>query len=172
MMFQVCIMGGHDGRLRPEKKIYLTLFGGMELTRPTVARQILAFRKKSPDEVYRTSRQFFLTICGGVDINSPTLAEEFIDFRELINSGELTLNDWENCMADVARFESSIGSLTLMGGFSEIGLPTEKEEIDKLAVQQYLGNIPEKSVEILKFGIGQRDSERRATLKRALMAGA
>lgn len=167
-MLQVCVMGGHEGQLRLEKKVYLTLFGGVELTRPTVARQILATRRESPAGKFNIPHQYFITVCGGVDIYSPTLAEEFIDLREMIRNGELSVNDWEACMAEVARFEASIGSLTLMGGFSEAGVPSEKEEVDKLAVQQYLGNIPAEAVEILKFGIGQKGTERRATLRKAM----
>lgn len=167
-MLQVCIMGGHDGRLQPEKKVYLTLFGGVELTRPTVARQILAYRKQQSDGSFKPSRHIFITICAGVEIKSPTLSEEFIDLRELLQSGQLSLRDWEVCMADVAKFESSITALTLMGGFSETELPSEKEEIDSLAVQQYLGTIPEQVIDILKFGVGQKDVDRRSTLRKAL----
>lgn len=167
-MLQVCIMGGHDGRLQPEKKVYLTLFGGVELARPTVARQILAYRTQQSDGSFKPSRHIFITICAGVEISAPTLAEEFIDLRELIQSGQLSLRDWEMCMADVAKFDSSITSFTLMGGFSETGLPSEKEEIDSLAVQQYLGTIPEQVIDILKFGVGQKSVDRRSTLRKAL----
>ena len=44
-MIQATIFGGHEGRLRNDKSIYLTLFGGCELTCPTLARQVLAERQ-------------------------------------------------------------------------------------------------------------------------------
>lgn len=167
-MLQVCIMGGHDGRLQPEKKIYLTMFGGVELTRPTVARQILTYRKKQSDGDFKPSRHIFITLFGGVDIKSPTLSEEFIDLRELLQSGQISLREWEVCMSDVAKFDSSISAFTFAGGFSESELPSEKEEIDSLAVQQYLGTISEQVIDILKFGVGQKDVDRRSTLRKAL----
>ena len=92
-MIQVCIMGGHDGLIRPEKKVYLTLFGGCDLKRQTVARQILARRQQERDGQKHPPRQFFLTICGGVDITCPTLAEEFLDLRQMMDAGALAFED-------------------------------------------------------------------------------
>jgi hypothetical protein len=94
-MVQVTIFGGHDGRLRYDKWLYITLFGGCELVRPTVARQILMSRQAASPERPKQRKPFFLTLFGGAEITSPTLAEEFIDLRELISSGLLTLSDWD-----------------------------------------------------------------------------
>ena len=44
-MIQVTIFSGRSGELRLDDTFYVTLFGGFSLTRPTVARQILARRK-------------------------------------------------------------------------------------------------------------------------------
>jgi len=43
-MIQFCIMSGYEGRVRPERKVYVTLMGACDLKRSTVARQILAQR--------------------------------------------------------------------------------------------------------------------------------
>ena len=169
-MIQFCIMGGHEGRIRPDKKLYVTLMGGCELTRATVARQILTQRQQEKEGRTHPPRQFFLTIMGGVDIKYPTLAEEFIDLRQMIQSGVLSMEDWDRAMIDLGRTDVSIASFTLMGGFSENELPTEAEEIDSLAVQRFLGNISNSAGEVLQYGIGQKDSERRATLRRAMLA--
>ncbi|MBI4719088.1 MAG: hypothetical protein HY763_14885 [Planctomycetes bacterium] len=168
-MIQVCIMSGHEGRMQLEKKLYFTLMGGMELIRPTLARQILAQRQYERQGESRPRRQFFLTVMGGVEIKYPTLAEEFIDLREMIQSGALSMGDWERAMADLGRTEVAVASFTLMGGFEECSLPTESEEIDSLAIQRHLGNIPERASQVLQLGIGQRDAERRSTLRRALV---
>ncbi|MEK6799873.1 MAG: hypothetical protein AABZ12_12980 [Planctomycetota bacterium] len=171
-MIQVCIMGGHDGLIRPEKKVYLTLFGGCDLKRATVARQILVRRQQRRDGLERPHGQFFLTICGGVEISVPTLAEEFLDLRQMIAAGELSLADWDRAIADLAYADISITSFTLMGGFSECELPSENAEIESLALQRHLGNISEPASQVLQYGIGQRDAERRATLRRAVVAEA
>ncbi len=168
-MIQFCIMGGYEGVIRPEKKIYVTLMGGCDLQQTTVARQILNRRRQAAEAQPAPRSQFFLTIMGGVEIHCPTLAEEFIDLREMIHSGVLSMSDWDQAMADLGRSEGSYASFTLMGGFSESQLPTEEQEIESLAVQRHLGNISESAGEVLQFGIGQRNAERRATLRRAIL---
>ncbi|MFH1108465.1 MAG: hypothetical protein V1790_04605 [Planctomycetota bacterium] len=171
-MIQFCIMSGYDGRVRPERKVYVTLMGACDLKRSTVARQILAQRFQEREGKTHPPRQFFLTIMGAVDIKCPTLAEEFIDLREMINSGTLSMDDWDRAIADLGRSDISIASFTLMGGFSENELPSEEEEIESLAVQRHLGTISDSAGQVLQFGVGQRDAERRATLRRAVLADA
>ena len=171
-MIQVCIMGGHEGVIRPEPKIYFTLMGSCELKRQTVARQILAQRQQQKEGVTKPPKQFFLTVMGGAEIQSPTLAEEFIDLREMIQSGALSLGDWDRAMSDMSRSDVRIGSFTLMGGFSENVLPSDEDEIEGIAVQRHLGNISDSAGEVLQYGIGRKDIERRATLRRAVTAEA
>ena len=171
-MIQFCIMGGYEGLIRPERKLYFTFMGGADLCRPTVARQILAQRQNAAKGLPKAPWQYFITIMGGVDIQSPTLAEEFIDLREMIQSRALTMADWDQAMADLTSTDVSVGSFTLMGGFSENSLPSEDQEIEGLAVQRHMGNISDRATEVLQYGIGQRNSERRATLRRAVLAEA
>ena len=171
-MIQFCILSGYEGRVRPEPKIYVTFMGGCSLRRETVARQILTQRLHEREGKTHPPRQFFLTVMGGVDITCPTLAEEFIDLREMINSRTLSMDDWDRAMADLGRSDVSISSFTLMGGFSENELPTEEQEIESLAVQRHLGTISDSAGQVLQFGVGQRDAERRAILRQAILADA
>lgn len=171
-MIQFCIMSGYEGLVRPEPKIYVTFMGGCSLKRETVARQILTQRLHEREGKTHPPRQFFLTVMGGVDITCPTLAEEFIDLREMINSRTLSMDDWDRAMADLGRSDVSISSFTLMGGFSGDGLPTEGQEIESLAVQRHLGTISDSAAQVLQFGVGRHDAERRATLRQAILADA
>ena len=174
-MIQVCIMSGHEGRLRSEKKIFITLMGGMELTRQTVAKQILSQRQMEKDAAAGKptgQRHFFLTIMGATEISLPTLAEEFIDMRETLRTGVLKVEEWDRCVAALGRSDYSIASFTLMGGFSEAMLPGEESEIDSLALHRHLGTIPEPAGRVLEYGIGQRDGERWATIRRAVLTTA
>ena len=171
-MIQFCIMSGYEGRIRPEPKIYVTFMGGCDLKRATVARQILTQRLHEREGKTRAPRQFFLTVMGGVDITCPTLAEEFIDLREMINSGALSMDDWDRAMSDLGRSDVSIASFTFMGGFAENELPSEEQEIESLAVQRHLGTISDSAGQVLQFGVGRRDAERRATLRQAILADA
>lgn len=166
-MIQVAIMGGHGGELRPDKRIFITLMGGAELTMPTVARQILSAKGRKGVETAPTT-QFFLTIMGGTEIRLPTLTAEFLDLREIIRSGELSLADWDRAMIDIGRSRSNVASFTLMGGFEDGCLPAESAEIDALAIQRHLGNISDSAGRVLQLGIGQASTERRATLRRAV----
>lgn len=170
-MIQVTVFSGHDGQLRHDRLFYLTLFGGCDLVRSTVARQILARRRERRD-LAPVRRPFFLTIFGGVDIKAPTLAQEFLDLREMLHGGLLQREELDGWLAELHESEGSVGSFTLFGGFDECALPSENEEIDSLGVQRHLGNVSEEACRVLQLGIGQRDSERRATLRRAVMVDA
>ncbi len=172
-MIQVTIFAGHDGRLRFDKWFYLTLFGGCDITRPTLARQFLMQRQAQQQgrPVYQR-KPFFLTIFGGVSIKSPTLAEEFIDLREMVSSGMLTLEEWDRSLALLDQAAGGIASFTLFGGFDECELPSEDEEVDSLAVQRHLGNISDSASQALRYGIGQHGAERSATVRRAVLTPA
>jgi len=163
-------MGGYEGVIEPEPKFYFTLFAGADFKRPTIARQILARRQRQAEGRAKPPKQFFLTVCGGVEIKSPTLSEEILDLHQLIKSGELTMSDWDRAISDIGRGAISISSFTLMGGVDQTGLPEESEEIEALALQRHLGNISDSAGQVLQYGIGQRDSERFATGRRAAVA--
>ena len=170
-MIHATIFGGHEGQLQPDKRFYLTLFGSCELRRPTVARQLLEQQQASRN--LRVDRKpFFLTLFGAAGIKAPTLAEEFIDLREMISNGLLPREDWVRYLAELGQTEGAVASLTVFGGFDECDLPGEDEEIDSLAVQRHLGNIPESAGQVLQYGIGQRGAERTATVRRAVLATA
>jgi hypothetical protein len=189
-MIKITVFSGHEGQLRWDTSFYLTLFGGVDLVRPTVARQILTAKtQQQPPLVgadrdgglvgraeqarfgpppYKTHRPFFLTVFGGVDIKSPTLAAEFMDLREMVRSGSLTLADWDRSIAMLAHADFAPASFTLFGGFDECSLPSESDEVDSLALQQHMGNIPSKSGQVLQMGIGRHETERLATVRRAI----
>jgi hypothetical protein len=188
-MVKITIFGGYEGRLNFDNEFYFTLFGGCELVRPTLARQLVAQRQierdtsspqkgldwrreagGAPGRYPNRRRPFFFTMFGSTEIKASTLAEEFIDLREAISSGALTVEDWDRSLADLARPEGSIGSFTLFGGFEDDVTPKEDEEVDALAIQRHLGNVSEHAGQALQLGIGQREGERRAILRHALLA--
>jgi hypothetical protein len=167
-MIQVTIFSGHEGRVRPERKFYLTIFGGCTLVRSTVARQILAAREAAKQGPSHGGQQFFLTVFGAVEIKCPTMAEEFVDLADMMRGGSLSMNEWDRAMATLGRAEFSPASFTLFGGFEEQVLPSEKEEIDSLAIHRHVGSISEDSGRVLALGIGQREVDRLSAVRRAL----
>lgn len=166
-MIQVTVFSGHVGELCCDKALYLTVFAGCTLSKPTVARRVMLLRDHHETRMTRR-KPFFFTLFGGVDVKSPTMAAEFIDMREMLNSKTLTMNDWDGIISRIGSFQDSVGSLTLFGAW-RCALPTENEEIDSLALQCHLGNIEDPARKILQTGIGQNGSERLAVLRRALL---
>lgn len=171
-MVQVTIFAGHEGQLREGQIFYLTIFGACELTVPTSAKLALAQRERERQHRHDRRKPFFLTLFGGVEIKLPTIAEEFLDLRQMIDSGLLTMEDWERSMALSAVGEGTVSSFTMFAGFEEGKLPSENSEIDSLALHRHLGNISEASSQVLQYCIGQPEIERRAALRRALLAAA
>ncbi len=191
-MIKVTIFGGYEGRLNFDTQFYFTLFGGCEVVRPTLARQLIARRQAERDAAppdagpsdgwhgrarFRhhnptSGRPFFFTMFGGTEIRSPTLAEEFVDLREAMDSKALTMEDCARLIAEVGLTEGSIGSFTLFGAFEEGKPPAEDKEVDSLAVQRHLGNVSEQAGRVLQLGIGQSEGERRAVLRQAILAEA
>jgi len=190
-MIQVTIFSGRQGPFRYDDTWYITVFGGCELIRPTIAREIMIARQleraeagarqqPAPQDAYgtmpammhrhRPGKPFFFTLFGGTSVKHPTLAEELVDLQQLIRSGELTLDEWDSALFAITKLRQSCGSFTVFGSFDEAELPDEDEEVNSLAMQCHLGNISESSREVLQAGIGLRDSDRRAVVHRAVTA--
>lgn len=169
-MIQVCILSSHHGQFRPDKKLFLTLLGSCELVRPTIARRILTYRGEGGELIRPNTRVLFLTLLGSTRLTAPTLAAEFLDLREMISGGTLSLDEFDILMVKMSRSNSSTASVTLLSSFADHELPSETEEINSLALQRHLGNIPEEAGHILQLGIGQPEVERHATVKRAILA--
>ncbi len=167
-MFHFCIMGGHGGELTAGQKVCVVVFGGCEFRLPTLAKQILENRRRAQHGLPKRTH-LFITICGGTQLKSPTLAEEFMAMREAINSGVLTMEDWDAAVVELAAEEGlRYASVTLMGGFDASELPEENEEVDGLAINRHLGHIPDEAGTTLELGVGQRGAQRVAIVRRAL----
>ena len=82
------------------------------------------------------------------------------------------MEDWDRALADLSQGDYGVASFTLFGGFDECKLPSEEEEVDSLAMQRHMGNSSENATQVLQHGIGQRDAERRTTIRRAVMTAA
>ena len=174
-MIKITIFAGHEGQWAARSQFYLTLFAGVELWRPTVARQIIMAReaeRAGPSQNAGNHTTFFLTLCGGVEIKWPTMAAEYLELRNALSSGVLRMEDWDvRAMTLSDKKPSSSSTLTLLSGFDEDKLPEEKEEIDALAIQRHIGAISEEGSQILQLGIGQKQAERLSIVRRAIDRG-
>ncbi len=170
-MLQLCIFGGHAGLLTPEKKCYFTIFGGCELRRPTLAKQIIS-SEQSDKRNLPTPKMIFITLFGGTDIKCPTLAEEYLDLKAAVESRVLDLNNWDTYISRLDSWQSSsLMSLTLFAAFNETNLPSEDQEVEGLALQRHLGKISEESGRILEMGVGQKGSGRQSVIHQAVLKG-
>lgn len=169
-MLQCCIFGGYEGALGPERRCYLTLFGGCTLHRPTLARQMITARQSDRRRVH-ASRVIFFTMFGTTEIKCPTLAEEFIDLREAVASGTLDLNQWDSYVVELENWQSSsFMSFTLFASLAESALPSDNDEVESLALQRHLGNINGDGGRILEMGVGQSGAQRRAVILQAVQS--
>ncbi|MCP4247098.1 MAG: hypothetical protein GY778_08615 [bacterium] len=172
-MLQVCMFGSYEGRLRANKRIFFTLFGGCTLRRPTLARRMMTERNQRQGERPVPRRHVMITLFGATEIKAPTLIEEFLDLQEGLRSGALSVESWDQFAAELALTEDETTmSVTLFGGFEEAALPAEDEEVDALALQRHLGNISDSAVQVLQLGVGQDEAHRRAVLRQAAAATA
>ena len=168
-MLQWCMFGGYEGMIGPERRCYVTLFGGCELRRPTLARQLLASQRAGAGGAH-FGKKVVITLFGSTEIKSPTLAEEFIDLREAARTNLLDLLKWDNYLVDLERWQNSaVVSFTMFGAFEESCLPSEDDEIEGLALQRHLGNIGDTSGRLLELGIGQSGAQRRSVIHQAVM---
>jgi hypothetical protein len=163
-MAHFCMFGGNEGVLSADGSVYITVFGGSDLRRLPLARQIAERRLRGG----AAAESFFFTLFGGTSLIWPTLAEEYLALRDAVRSGTLSLTEWDQC---VGRGDGhgpiQTHSLTLFGGFEADTLPGEDKELDDLTLQRHLGHIPEPAVQTLMLAIGQRGAQRLAAVRHA-----
>ena len=166
-MMNLCIFGGQEGQFSPDKRVCLTIFGGCDLKRPTLARH-LATTRTANGQHPNPGSCFVLTIFGGTDITMPTVAEEFIELHEAIRSRALSLEEWDRYTANGSTAGPRLSSFTVFGGLTSDGLPDEDAELDALALQYHLGAIPPAALSLLMLAVGQNGAQRASVVRRAV----
>ncbi|MFH1748824.1 MAG: hypothetical protein ABIG44_17460 [Planctomycetota bacterium] len=166
-MIHLCLFGGQGGQIGDGRKVYMTLFGGCEVRRPTVARQLVEAQQHGQTNS-TTTGPFFITFFGGTSVKAPTLAQEYLDLQDALRSGILTMDQWDRTIARVFGQFRPLGSLTLFGSFDGDELPSEDEELDDMALNRHLGQIPDDAVDLLMPAVGQRGATRTASVRQAL----
>lgn len=167
-MIQFCMFGGHEGRLSTDPfKIYFTMFGSCELQVPTVATQVLAAQRARTG--FTARRLFFVTIFGATELQLPTLVEEYFDAMHALQSGSLSVTEWDRLAAQLTADDGlRIGSFTLFAGFSNAEMPSEDQELDRIALAYQLGQINEQTRQSLMLGVGTRGPQRVSAIRATL----
>ncbi len=165
------MFAGHDAVLSGGRDFYVTVLGGTSVRRPPTASLVSQLLRGSPGQPDHPQCTF-VTVFGGTSLMWPTLSEEYLALRDALQAGSLTLEDWDR-LAVVAGGGGPVRilSLTLFGSFEGDQLPREEKELDDLALQRHLGEIPESAVQILTMAIGQRGHQRLTAVRQAIVSG-
>ena len=169
-MVHFSIFSGHEGRLGPERGVYISIFGGATLTRMPFAVQVTEQRQRS--NAAQTSWQnFIFSLFGGATIRWPPLAEEFIALRDAVRAGALTFNDWDRAAAGAGRScMAGVMSIHIFGSLNTDAVPNEDQELDDLTWQRHAGHIPSPAVEALMLAVGHNGAQRLAAVRQAVSA--
>lgn len=98
-MFHLTLFGGTEGDISPAGFTALTVFGGAELRRPTIATQLLhlkSARGRRPgawERLVGSDKNLILTVFGGTVVRAPTLVEEYSALSSAVGSGALTTDE-------------------------------------------------------------------------------
>ncbi|MGE3181327.1 MAG: hypothetical protein AB7N71_06835 [Phycisphaerae bacterium] len=165
-MLHFCVFGGQGGEIEPGRHVYLTIFGGSELKRPTFAKLVRA--TQGSDGRTMKSGAFFLTLFGAMEVKSPTLAEEFSELDASIRSGLVTTTELERSIVP-DRSSLNTAKITICGACSTAEIPSEDEELDALAVLRHSGTVDGPTQDTLMLGIGRTGAERLGVVRQAVL---
>lgn len=139
------------------RRIYLTLFAGMELHRPTLAKRLLE-RKYSPRAGrgwFGLSHDVILCAFGGVEIREPSLADEFVDLRVLLSAGLLTRDEWDEAVYRLAAGDHEDYVSFAIFGAIEAQLASKEEERNRIEAHRQAGLLSEREADRIDAMVGQ-----------------
>ena len=198
-MFHFTIFGASEVTLSGQGQCIVTLFGGTEVRKPTLAKRLmqerhaLSNRKSDPDynpnnvdkvlnvlqgntptglpRTEKRHRTFLLTIFGAVELRPPSIAEEFMDMRELVSSGLIDVDEWDQLVGRLYQMDDldSVSSFTLFGGMGEVAI-NQEEEITKIHSAVGLGLIAEDEARALRSVVGRDPQQVRMLLRQTAFA--
>ena len=156
-MFRIAIFGGADYLMGGRKKIYLALFGGMDLYRPTLAKRLLERKYGVADNrgIFGLPRDLVLVAFGGVDIHHATLADEFVDLRVLLSAGLLKREEWDEAVYRLASGDpDDYGAFCIFGGI-EVHQASADKERERIEAHRQVGLISEQEADYLDAQAGR-----------------
>ena len=144
-MIHFTVFGGTETELTANLRVCFTLFGGTDILRPTLARQILQSKRRSRSESHSgrfalRRRCLAVTVFGATSVQCPTLAEEFVDLKALLASETITRQEWDRAVSRLSEEESAAEfvTLTIFAGFG-VEFPSKSDEIDRIEKHAEMG---------------------------------
>lgn len=156
-MIRIAIFGASEHLMGGPRRIYLTLFAGMDLHRPTLAKRLLE-RKYSPNSGggwFGLPTDIVLCAFGGVDIREPSLADEFVDLRVLLSAGLLTRDEWDEAVYRLAAGDREGYASFAIFGAIEAQLATKEEERNRIEAHRQAGLLSEREADRIDAMVGQ-----------------
>ncbi len=189
-MFHFTLFGGSEVKLDGSSKLVVTMFGGTDLHRQTLAKRIMREKQLAEHEArlsrehntaglaaFQASRRarntaFVLTMFGAVEIKPPSLTEEFMDMRELIASGLVSESEWDQLVGRLYESgdQESCASLTMFGSLEDSKL-SEDEELKKIKSAQELGILTPDEELALRAVVGRDANQVRMLLRQTAFDG-
>ena len=126
-MLHLTLFSGTEGEMPPSGFTAVTFFGGTELRRPTLAREILHYRatrdlpKTRWSWLFGTDENFVLTVFGGTVITEPTLVEEHTALAAILRTGQIRTDELPAIVDGIelrTGGRASYRTFTLFGGCS------------------------------------------------------
>ena len=199
-MFHFTIFGGSEVTLTGSRQLILTLFGGTEVRKPTLAKRLIqekhaqwpgkpAGQVAADDKLHKVqnffdkldsgaggrpgqrSSTFLLTIFGGVELKPPSIAEEFMDMRELVSSGMIEPREWDQLVGRMYQM-GDLDSISSFTLFAGMGEAalSEEEEIKKIASATSMGLISGDEEQALRSVVGRDPQQVRMLLRQTAFA--
>lgn len=134
-MFHFTMFGDTQGEMPLSGLTALTLFGGSELTRPTLAQRLMHLRGAPPRQsrwrrLLGLERNLVVTLFGATIVRVPTVIEEFAALRALLDSGAVAAAECRDLLQRLGSSQSLdefCTCITLFGAATQ-RRPTDKQE--------------------------------------------
>ncbi len=165
-MFHVTVFGATEGVLPLSDFVSLTVFGGTELVRPTLAQRMLRLKeiRNRPQNfwrrVFQLDKNIIVTVFGGTEIHAPTVMDEYADLRRVLSSGALSAEEGKKLLAEIAEKGGShdlFSALTLFGGCT-VERPKPAVEKKALEAGRQAGLIGDREQSVLEQVVGRSES--------------
>ena len=173
-MIHFTIFAGTETELTANLRVCLTIFGGTDILRPTLAKQILSAKRRSRSDssggkFALRKRCLAVTVFGATSIKCPTLAEEFLDLKALLASEAITSQEWDRAVSRLADEDTGVEfiTLTVFAGFG-VEFPSKSAEIERLEKQTEVGLISQREQNALLHMVEYEPKDARALLSQVV----
>jgi len=178
-MFHLTLFGGTEGEIAPSGFTALTLFGGSELRRPTLASQLLHLKnrrehkRRSWQRLLGSDQNLILTLFGGTVIVVPTMVEEYTALAAVLRSGTVSRDEFTALLQQLTTGgQRGLSRTMTLFGVCVVRHPSPAKERKALEVAAKTGAVTAKARESLETIIGAPPESRAGSLGKLVVSPA